>query len=184
MKVKITWSCLTLCNPTDYTVHVILQARILEWIALPFSRGSSQPRDQTQVSHIVGGFFYQLSHKGSPKTQEWVAYSFSSGSSLPRNQIWVSYIAGAFFTNWAIKKANFTDGDTLSDLYPRLQAFWDITKIEVLLDFIGGASGQECTWQLRREGLIPGLGQLNTHKFAWQMVVTVARFPSTYSFWN
>ena len=35
----------TLCNPTDYTVHGILQARILEWVAVPFSRGSSQPRD-------------------------------------------------------------------------------------------------------------------------------------------
>ena len=41
----------------DYTVHGILQARILEWLAFPFSRGSSQPRDQTQVSHIAGGFF-------------------------------------------------------------------------------------------------------------------------------
>ena len=41
----------------DYTVHGILQARILEWVAVPFSRGSSQPRDQTQVSHIAGGFF-------------------------------------------------------------------------------------------------------------------------------
>ena len=40
-----------------YTVHGILQARILEWVALPFSRGSSQPRDRTQVSHIAGGFF-------------------------------------------------------------------------------------------------------------------------------
>ena len=38
----------------DYTVHGILQARILEWVAVPFSRGSSQPRDQTQVSHIAG----------------------------------------------------------------------------------------------------------------------------------
>ena len=38
-------------------VHGILQARILEWVAVPFSRGSSQPRDQTQVSHIAGGFF-------------------------------------------------------------------------------------------------------------------------------
>ena len=36
----------------DYTVHGILQARILEWVAAPFSRGSSQPRDRTQVSHI------------------------------------------------------------------------------------------------------------------------------------
>ena len=41
----------------DYTVHGILQARILEWVAIPFSRGSSQPRDQTQVSSIVGGLF-------------------------------------------------------------------------------------------------------------------------------
>ena len=57
MKVKVTQSCLTLCNRMDYTVHGILQARILEWVAFPFSRGSSQPRDQTQVSHIAGGFF-------------------------------------------------------------------------------------------------------------------------------
>ena len=41
----------------DYTVHGILQVRILEWVAFPFSRGSSQPRDQTQVSQIAGGFF-------------------------------------------------------------------------------------------------------------------------------
>ena len=41
----------------DYKVHVILQARILEWVAFPFSRGSSQPRDRTQVSHIAGRFF-------------------------------------------------------------------------------------------------------------------------------
>ena len=43
---------------TPWTVvHGILQARILEWVAFPFSRGSSQPRDQTQVSRIAGGFF-------------------------------------------------------------------------------------------------------------------------------
>ena len=41
----------------DYAVHEILQARILEWVAFPVARGSSQPRDQTQVSHIAGGFF-------------------------------------------------------------------------------------------------------------------------------
>ena len=57
VKVKVTQSCLILCNPMEYTVHGILQARILEWVAFPFSRGSSQPRDRTQVSHIAGGFF-------------------------------------------------------------------------------------------------------------------------------
>ena len=41
----------------DYTVHGILQARILEWAAFSFSRGSSQPRNLTQVSHIIGRFF-------------------------------------------------------------------------------------------------------------------------------
>ena len=56
-EVKITWLFPTLCNPMDYTVHGILQARILEWVTFPFSRGSSQPRDQTQVSCIAGGFF-------------------------------------------------------------------------------------------------------------------------------
>ena len=49
-KVKVVQSCLTLCNPTDYTVHGILQARILEWVA----RGFSQHRDQTQFSRIAG----------------------------------------------------------------------------------------------------------------------------------
>ena len=55
--VKVAQSCPTLCDPMDYIVHGILQARILQLIALPFSRGSSQPRDQTQVSHIAGRFF-------------------------------------------------------------------------------------------------------------------------------
>ena len=41
-KVKVAQSCPTLCDPMDYTVHGILQARILEWVAFPFSRGSSQ----------------------------------------------------------------------------------------------------------------------------------------------
>ena len=52
--MKVTQSCPTLCNPMDYRV---LQARILEWVAVPFSRGSSQPRDWTQVSLTAGGFF-------------------------------------------------------------------------------------------------------------------------------
>ena len=59
---SIIQSCLTLCNPLDYSptgssVHGILQARILEWVAIPFSRGSSWPRDRTHVSSIACGFF-------------------------------------------------------------------------------------------------------------------------------
>ena len=57
MKVKVTQLYLTLCDPIDYAVHGILLARVLKWVAFPFSRGSSQSTDQTQVSHIAGRFF-------------------------------------------------------------------------------------------------------------------------------
>ena len=50
---------------TDYTVYGILQARILEWVAFAFSRGSSQPRDQTQPSRIAGGFFTSSATRGA-----------------------------------------------------------------------------------------------------------------------
>ena len=50
VKVKATQSYPTLCDPMDYTVHGILQARILERVAAPFNRGSFQPRDGAQVS--------------------------------------------------------------------------------------------------------------------------------------
>ena len=54
---EVSQSCPALCNPMDYTVRGIFQARILEWVAIPFSRGSSQPRDRTLVSLIAGRFF-------------------------------------------------------------------------------------------------------------------------------
>ena len=65
----------------------ILQARILQWVAIPSSRASSPPRDWTQVFHTAGKFFlYSLSLQGSPRILEWVAYPFSRGSSQPRNR--------------------------------------------------------------------------------------------------
>ena len=57
VKVKVVQLCPTLYDPMDYIVHGILQARILEWVAFPFSRGSSQPRDRIQVFCIAGRFF-------------------------------------------------------------------------------------------------------------------------------
>ena len=56
-KMKSEKSCLTLGKAMDYIVHGILRARILEWVTFPFSVGSSQPRDQTQVSLTAGRFF-------------------------------------------------------------------------------------------------------------------------------
>ena len=95
-KVKVARLCLTLCDPMDCSlpgssVHGILQARILEWIAVPFSRGSSQPRHWTQVSHIAGGFFTKL---------QLGNLSLLQGIFLTQGLIRVSWTAGEFFTSW------------------------------------------------------------------------------------
>ena len=110
VKCLVAPSCPALCNPMDYTVHQILQARILKWVAVPFSRESSQPRDQILVFCIAGGLFNSWA-QGKPEwvvspfstLLEWVVYPFSIGSSWPRNnRIRVSCIAGGFFINWVI----------------------------------------------------------------------------------
>ena len=76
VKVLVAQSCLTLCNSMDYSwigssVHGILQARILQWVAISFSGGYSRLRDGTRVFCIEGRFFFfflfcHLSHQGSP----------------------------------------------------------------------------------------------------------------------
>ena len=68
---EVAQSCLTLCDPMDCSppnssVHGILQARILKWVAISFSRGSSQPRDLTLISCIAGEFLLPLSYQESP----------------------------------------------------------------------------------------------------------------------
>ena len=66
LKMKVTQSCPILCDLMDYTAHGILQGRILEWVTIPFSRGSSQPRDWTQVSYIAGKFFTSWATREAP----------------------------------------------------------------------------------------------------------------------
>ena len=79
--VKVAHSCPTLCDPMDCTVHGTLQARILEWVAFPFSRGSSQPRDRSQVSHIAGRFFTSWTTR---EAQEyWSGWPIASPADLP-----------------------------------------------------------------------------------------------------
>jgi len=108
MWVKFAQACLTLCHPKDCSpqnssVHEILQARIVEWVAIPFSRGSSQPRDQTHVSLIAGRFFTIWATWKSKNTGVG-SLSFTMGSSQPRNRTGVSCIAGRFFTSWDTKE--------------------------------------------------------------------------------
>ena len=98
---KVTQSCPTLCDPTDCSpagssVHGILQARTLEWVAVSFSRGSSRPRDQTWVFLYCRQTLYRLNHQGSPKLwyvliikcfiwKEWSSFEFT-------NMKWSVYI--------------------------------------------------------------------------------------------
>ena len=84
--VKVTQSCPTLYNPVGcnlpgFSVHGILQARILEWVAIPFSRGFSQFRDWTQVSHIAGGFF--TSWDTSEAQEYWSGLPIPSPADFP-----------------------------------------------------------------------------------------------------
>ena len=59
------------CNRMDCTVHGILQASILQWVAFPVSKGSSQLRDPTQVSSIASGFFTSWATRKPPEYQNW-----------------------------------------------------------------------------------------------------------------
>ena len=70
VKVKDAQSCPAVCDPMDCTVHGILQARILEWGTVPFYRGSSQPRGQTQVSCIAGRRFTIKKYLENEKMKE------------------------------------------------------------------------------------------------------------------
>ena len=88
LKVLVAQSCPTLCNPMDYSppgssVHGILQARILEWVVIPFSRGSFQPRNQTQGLPHYRQILYHLRHQGSHQ------YSgMSNGKWFPTVAFW------------------------------------------------------------------------------------------------
>ena len=103
-KVKVSHLCPTLCNPMGYRVHGILQARMLEWVAFPFSRGSSLPRDRTEVSCIAGGFFtswttreamdemwhHRLRPEGRCRQCSWEMLSRYKGNGIKYNKRHVS----------------------------------------------------------------------------------------------
>ena len=113
----VALSCPTLCNlmdygPPDSSVHRNLQARILEWAAMPSSKGSSHPRDRAQVSTLQVDSL--LSEPPEKPTSTGVGkYPFFRASSQPRNQTRVSCIAGRFFTSWATREARWSDGFSL-----------------------------------------------------------------------
>ena len=133
VKVLVSKSCLALCNPMDCnppvsSIHGILQARILEWIAIPFCRGPSRHRDRTWVLPHYRQLLYHLSREvtqlcptlcdpmdcslpGSSvhgifqaMVLEWIAISFSRWSSRPTDWTQVSRIVDRSFTTWATRE--------------------------------------------------------------------------------
>ena len=85
VKVKVAQLCPAFCIPMENKVHGILEARILEWVAFPFSRGSSPSRDRTQVSRIAGRFF---SCWATREAQEyWSGWPIPSPADVPKQGI-------------------------------------------------------------------------------------------------
>ena len=116
---------------TVYIVYGILQARILDWATVPFSRASFPTQGWNPGLLHCRWILYQLSHQGSTRILEWVAYPLSSRSSWLRNRTGVSCTAGRFFTNWAIREAHFI---TLAQLFPEAW-LWDFRKIKSFKHF-------------------------------------------------
>ena len=95
MKVLLAQSGPTVCHPMDCSppgssVHRILQARILEWVAMPFSRESSWPRDRTQGSCLAGRFFTIWATREAKWIRLWILYYHSVGkeSACNSGDIW------------------------------------------------------------------------------------------------
>ena len=96
VRAKSLQSCMTLCNPIDHSPpgfwsQGILQARILEWVAMSSSRGSSRPRARTHTSCIGRQILYPLSHLGSPHLHSHPANRFLSTSRLHMHAIFVFF---------------------------------------------------------------------------------------------
>ena len=120
MKVKVAQLCLTLWDPMDYSspdssVHGISQARIVEWVAIPFSRGSSQLRDPTRVSLIADSFFTLWATRETslwrvgihcwphsrvfPVTGFWVTFHLGKMGTSPQ-PCWTTAVLGLRILEW------------------------------------------------------------------------------------
>ena len=109
VKVKVMQSCLTLCYPMDCrmpgsSVYGTLQARTLERVAIPFTRESSQDRDQTQVS-LCWMILYHLNHQGSPETlyltQILFSYILFQVLGYPIKRLWEALLNPSLETSWS-----------------------------------------------------------------------------------
>ena len=105
--------CLTLCDPTECSsVHGILQTKILEWVAIPFSKGSSQPRDWTRADYITGRFFTLWA------TREAQSFTRSKWNTVKGEY---SFFLFCFFLLWFARKSLCEGGGEDEDIQ---QGYW------------------------------------------------------------
>ena len=110
--MKVKWKCYSLsqvqlCDPMDYSplgssIHRILQARIREWVAIPFSRGSSWPRGRTQISLIVGRFFTTKATREAHGWDELMQISPMTAGERERPCWWLQNHEN---NHWALKES-------------------------------------------------------------------------------
>ena len=98
LKVKVAQSCPTLCYPMDSTVHGILQARIMEWVDFPFSKGSSHPGIEPRSPSLQTDSL-PAEPQGKPKNTGVGSLFLLQGIFPPRDRTQVSHIAGRVFTS-------------------------------------------------------------------------------------
>ena len=154
VKVLVTQSCPTLCNPVDcslpgFSVHGILQGRILEWVAIFFSRLSSQPRDWTQASYIAGGFFTIWTIREAPW---YLAYTQKTLSEYVNSTSNLSIIHTTHITQIAkVRKLNLYLLLFISQLvlFSLRSPLWRISSVPTGLSFFVS----QVLWKEKRLGL-------------------------------
>ena len=127
------------------SIHGIFQARVLEWVAISFSRGTSWPEDQTQVSHMAGGCFTHWATKEAPesmetviKTNGWLQYRVISKSKGKRRQLSEQMVQGLWYSSWDLKVQE-TEQESLSSgrkyTHVCVLQLWNALKYEKWLKY-------------------------------------------------
>ena len=156
--MKVTQLCLTLCNPMDYTVHGILQPRILEWVAFPFSRGSSQLRDQTQVSCIAGDSLL-AEPQGKPKNTGMGSLSLLQRIFPTKESNW-----GLLHCRWILYQRSYHGSPILREINPEYSLEGLMLKLQYFGHLMRRANSLEKTLML---GKMEGKRRRGCKRMSW-----------------
>ena len=131
------------CSLPVSSVHGILRARILKWFVIPFSKGSSWPRNWSRLSCIAGRFFTNWATR-----EEWVAILFSKVSSWPRDRTWISCIVIGFFTIWATREALNNGKDNINISVVKTPSSVSVVKVSLKCSTTKQLKLKERWWDL------------------------------------